>query len=259
MSADSPSPKPAIVNPVSRYIGITDKVKATAFYRDILGFSLSDVVNAEGTTVAIEAVNGPARIELGEHDYEPDVPMRQLPLGSAILFFETDDVTAMRDGIVARGGNPSELSKVNWIKMEMFQIVDPDGHMIWFGQSYQQPDKPRPQGQLMQALPHLPLSDVAAGVKHYVDVLGFHINYAQHDLGVMDRDDITLCLIARTAKHTGIGACYFYVRNADDLYSELKARGANVQGEPVSHPWGLRDFHVLDLEGNNLGFGQTFE
>jgi len=27
----------------------------------------------------------------------------------------------------------------------------------------------------------------------------------------------------------------------------------------VSHPWGLRDFSVLDLEGNQITFGQTFE
>jgi uncharacterized glyoxalase superfamily protein PhnB len=37
------------------------------------------------------------------------------------------------------------------------------------------------------------------------------------------------------------------------------AAGANVQGEPVSQPWGLREFTVLDLEGNRLSFAQTFE
>ena len=90
-------------------------------------------------------------------------------------------------------------------------------------------------------------------------MLGFKVNYAQHDLGVMDRDDVTILLIARTARHTGIGSCYVYVRDADILHAELLAKGANVQGEPVSHPWGLRDFHVLDLDGNVIRFGQTFE
>jgi len=32
-----------------------------------------------------------------------------------------------------------------------------------------------------------------------------------------------------------------------------------VLGEPESHPWGLRDFVVLDPEGNELTFGQPFE
>ena len=90
-------------------------------------------------------------------------------------------------------------------------------------------------------------------------MLGFRINYQQHDLGVMDRDRITMLLIARTERHTGIGSAYVYIKDADALYAELRAKGANLQGEPVSYPWGLRDFAVLDLEGNRIVFGQTFE
>jgi uncharacterized glyoxalase superfamily protein PhnB len=96
-------------------------------------------------------------------------------------------------------------------------------------------------------------------VAHYRDVLGFSVNYQQHDLGVMDRDVARLLLIARTTRHTGIGSCYIYVRDADALHAELVAKGANVQGEPVSRPWGLREFRVLDPEGNQLTFGQPFE
>lgn len=47
--------------------------------------------------------------------------------------------------------------------------------------------------------------------------------------------------------------------DADALYAELRAKGANLQGEPVSHPWGLRDFGVTDLERNRITFGQPFE
>jgi uncharacterized glyoxalase superfamily protein PhnB len=75
----------------------------------------------------------------------------------------------------------------------------------------------------------------------------------------MDRDQVTILLIARTAKHTGVGACYIYVRDADSLHAELTAKGANVQSEPVSQPWGLREFEVIDLEGNQIWFGQPFE
>jgi uncharacterized glyoxalase superfamily protein PhnB len=96
-------------------------------------------------------------------------------------------------------------------------------------------------------------------VAYYRDVLGFKVNYAQADIGVMYRDDVTILLIARTARHTGIGSCYVYIREADALHAELTAKGANVQGEPVSHPWGLRDFQVHDLEENQITFGQPFE
>lgn len=135
---------------------------------------------------------------------------------ASILFFVTDDVAGMREAIRARGGSPSELEKVNWIKMRMFEVRDPDGHVLWFGQSFQEADdevdsQVRAARQCRTIMPELPLGDVPAGV------------------------------------------------DADALHAELVASGANVQGEPVSQPWGLREFHILDPEGNRIGFGQTFE
>jgi predicted enzyme related to lactoylglutathione lyase len=108
-------------------------------------------------------------------------------------------------------------------------------------------------------MPELPLDDVPAGVKHYRDVLGFGVNYQQHDIGVMDRDAVRVLLIARTDAHRGIGSAYVYVADADALHRELRAKGARVQGEPISRPWGLREFQVLDPEGNRITFGQPFE
>jgi predicted enzyme related to lactoylglutathione lyase len=112
---------------------------------------------------------------------------------------------------------------------------------------------------LEKALPGLPCNDVAAAVAHYREVLGFHSNYQQQDLGVMDRDAITVLLVERTPRHTEIASAYFYVANADVLHAELTAKGANVRGEPVSQPLGLREFLVPDPEGNELRFGQPFE
>jgi predicted enzyme related to lactoylglutathione lyase len=262
MSGPAPPPvtRPAIVAPVSRHLSVADLDRSIAFYRDVLGFDVRSVPEGDGVPAVAEAVSGPARIQLCLQDDAFNSTGERRPRGSAILFFKTDDVAAMRDALSARGGKPSELEKVNWIKMRMFDIGDPDGHRLWFGQSFQQPSPgPDPLRQLRKSLPELPLDDVPAGVAYYRDVLGFKINYSQHDLGVMDRDNITILLIARTARHTGIGSCYVYVRDADTLHAELLARGANVLGEPVSHPWGLRDFHVRDLEGNQITFGQTFE
>ena len=108
-------------------------------------------------------------------------------------------------------------------------------------------------------MPELPLDDVPAGVAYYRDVLGFKVNYAQHDIGVMDRDDVRILLIARTRAHRGAGSCYVYVSDADALHAELTGKGAEVQGEPVSRPWGLREFAVLDPEHNRITFGQPFE
>ena len=112
---------------------------------------------------------------------------------------------------------------------------------------------------LQKIMPEFPCDDVEAAVAHYRDVLGFKVNYAQHDIGVMDRDRVRLLLIARTERHLGIGSCYIYVEDADRLHAELTASGALVIDAPVSRPWGLREFHVEDLEGNRITFGQPFE
>jgi hypothetical protein len=63
-------------------------------------------------------------------------------------------------------------------------------------------------------MPELPLDDGPAGVAYYRDVLGFEINYQQGDLGVMDRDEVRILLIARTPRHRGFGSAYVYVADA---------------------------------------------
>ena len=85
------------------------------------------------------------------------------------------------------------------------------------------------------------------------------MNYEQAHLGVMDRDRVRLLLVARTERHKGIGSAYVYVSSGDALYDELCKKGANVRGEPTCQPWVLREFRVLDAEGNQLTFGQPFE
>jgi catechol 2,3-dioxygenase-like lactoylglutathione lyase family enzyme len=88
-----------------RFLGVTDPARASAFYRDILGF---DIRKDDG---AIEAVNGPARIQFGTADYGPSDWHNPRPPGSSILFFETSGVSAMHAAISARGGHPSETKK----------------------------------------------------------------------------------------------------------------------------------------------------
>jgi uncharacterized glyoxalase superfamily protein PhnB len=240
---------PRITSPVSRVLGARDLMRAAEFWRDILGFDAQPTGDG-----AVELVSGEAHIRLGAADGS-DGPRP----GSAIIFFQTNDVEGMHAIVHARGGSPSDLENVNWMKMRMFQVQDPEGHVVWFGESYHRESAARPPRMVTNAMPELPFDDVPTAVTYYRDVLGFTVNYEQHDLGVMDRDDARVLLIARTSRHGGIGSAAFYVRDVDALYAELVEKGADVQDEPVSRPWGLREFAVLDLEGNRLTFAQTFE
>jgi predicted enzyme related to lactoylglutathione lyase len=246
--------EPQITAPVSRWLGARDLGRMVTFWRDVLGFEPIEPTE-DG---AVEVRSGRARIHFGAFDAAPDLS-KEGPPGSAIVFFDTDDVAAMHGAITRRGGQPSDLENVNGIKRRVFEVRDPDGHVVWFGQSYHQKSPDRPRRMMSRIMPELPCDDVPAAVTHYRDVLGFGVNYEQEDLGVMDRDEVRLLLIARTPQHGGIGSAYFYVRDVDALYAELVRSGADVQGEPVSQPWGLREFRVLDLYRNRLTFAQTFE
>jgi predicted enzyme related to lactoylglutathione lyase len=242
---------PAITTPVSRHLDVADLTRSIAFYRDVVGFDVHRDASTGDGSVALTL--GPARITLGTQAPSIDRAERN------IVFFGIDDVDAMHDLLRSRGATTSTVENVNWIKMRMVEVRDPDNNTLWFGKTFGGPNAPITQRMLRTVMPELPLSNVPAGIAHYRDVLGFSINYQQDDLGVMDRDGMRLLLIARTDGHTGIGSCCFYVTDADALHAELLAKGAKVQGEPVSYPWGLREFKVLDGEGNRLSFAQTFE
>jgi len=105
-----------IVAPVSRWLPVSDVARSAAFYRDVLGFEILE---------AGDATSGPALLH-----FDP------AGSGPAVVFFETDDVESMHSAISARGIAASELVKVNWVKMQMFEIRDPDGNTRWFGESY---------------------------------------------------------------------------------------------------------------------------
>jgi catechol 2,3-dioxygenase-like lactoylglutathione lyase family enzyme len=260
-----------ITAPLSRFLAVADAKRSIAFYRDVLGFEVREASDDYGFAAIAEVVSGAAQIQLGNAESAYDSTGKRRPRGAAILFFETDDVAALHATVVTRGGKPSELEKVNWIKYRLFEIRDPDGHTLWFGQSYHEPravggsdtyadmHTPAGSGQLRQIIPELPLRDIPAGVSHYRHVLGFRVNYANDNLGIMDRDSVTIALVPRSERHQGIGSCYVYIRDADALHAELVAKGARVLDQPTSMPWGLRQFHVLDLEDNQITFGQTFE
>jgi uncharacterized glyoxalase superfamily protein PhnB len=254
-SIDPRASEPRIIAPVTRFLGSRDKESTIKFWRDVLGFE----VRSSGSDGAVELTSGRARIRFGDYDSSPDLSRDSRPPGSAVIFLDTDDIERVHDVIRKRGGQPSQIEKVNWIKRRVFEVRDPDGHVIWFGQSYHQRSPDRPRSMISRAMPRLPFDDVPAAVQHYREVLGFSVNYQQEDIGVMDRDEVRVLLIRRTPEHRGIGSAYFYVRDADGLYSELVRSGADVEGEPISQRWGLREFTVLDTERNQLTFGQTFE
>jgi uncharacterized glyoxalase superfamily protein PhnB len=56
-------------------------------------------------------------------------------------------------------------------------------------------------------------------------------------------------------RQPGQQAMNVFVADVDALYQELKDRGARLLNEPKDYAYGMRDFNVADLDGNELCFG----
>jgi predicted enzyme related to lactoylglutathione lyase len=103
--------------------------------------------------------------------------------------------------------------------------------------------------------------DIAASITHYRDVLGFDVTFRYGEpifYACLCRDEVSLHLRAATRDPKwvpGNGAIAVFVDDVDALHAEIAARGAHVVKPPQDYPYGMRDFNIVDLDGNQLTFG----
>jgi catechol 2,3-dioxygenase-like lactoylglutathione lyase family enzyme len=108
------------------------------------------------------------------------------------------------------------------------------------------------------------VSDIERSLAHYRDVLGFSVTFEYGEptsYVCLCRDEVALHLIAarRTSRLPGNGAICVFVRDVDAVHAELAERGANIVKPPEDYDYGMRDFDVLDPDGNQLVFGMGSE
>src|SRR6185503_1431904 len=104
------------------------------------------------------------------------------------------------------------------------------------------------------------VEDVLRSVQHYCDVLGFHTEFTYGEptfYAGVERDGVLIHLqtASETKRQPGHGALNVFVTDVDALYHELQSKGARTVKEPKDYPYGMRDFDIHDLDGNQLCFG----
>ena len=104
--------------------------------------------------------------------------------------------------------------------------------------------------------------DISKSVEHYRDALGFTVTfqYGQPTFyACLCRDEVSLHLLAahETKRLAGNGGICVFVKDVDSVHAELVARGAKVIKPPQNYAYGMRDFDVVDLDGNHLTFGMA--
>ncbi len=124
-------------------------------------------------------------------------------------------------------------------------------------------------GQLLRSAPYFPVADVEKSVLFYEKTLGFHCEYAggrPPQFAICCRDGFAVMLrkvekperIVPNEKQGGTWDAFFWVSNADALYAQLQAKGAEVVYAPlVQEAYQMKEFAIRDCDGHVLGFGQT--
>lgn len=111
---------------------------------------------------------------------------------------------------------------------------------------------------LQQAIPVLASLDLEATQRFYSERLGFEPLSQYPDYAVSGRDGVQvhfwLTDDADIAKAT---SCRIDVSGIETLYEEMSAAGVVHPNAPLrDQPWGMREFAVLDGDGNVITFGE---
>jgi DNA-binding transcriptional MerR regulator len=115
--------------------------------------------------------------------------------------------------------------------------------------------------QLERAIPVLASLDIEATQRFYAEKLGFTAVARYPDYGIVERDGVQIHFwLTDDADIPKATSCRVDVDGVDHLYDEMSASGVvHPNGPLTDQPWGLREFAVLDGDGNMIKFGQRVD
>ena len=106
--------------------------------------------------------------------------------------------------------------------------------------------------------PRLPVADVEKSLSFYVDALGFELGWTwgtPMSHANVCRDSIGFDLIAVPEGRRGTAMAYVQIDGVDAYHSDLISKSVAVS-DLQDRPYGMRDFEVIDSDGNRLVFGE---
>ncbi|MDQ7949273.1 MAG: VOC family protein [Pedobacter sp.] len=111
---------------------------------------------------------------------------------------------------------------------------------------------------LKYAIPILASLDTAATIAFYTEKLGFTFHHDWDGYLIFSRDGVNIHLWPTDdpsiPKNTG---CYVNVTQADQLYEAYSAHQIiHPEGKLKDMPWNMRQFSILDNNGNIIHFGE---
>ena len=124
---------------------------------------------------------------------------------------------------------------------------------------------------LIGTAPYFIVRDLAASLDHYCDAFGFarpHLWGEPPTFAMPHRDGFIFMLkqvedgseIRPNRTKGGYWDAYIWVRDAETLYAEFAANGAEfAYGLTIQHEYNNKEFAVCDPDGYLIAFGQGIE
>jgi uncharacterized glyoxalase superfamily protein PhnB len=105
--------------------------------------------------------------------------------------------------------------------------------------------------------PVFQVSNLEVALTYYKDVLGFAEDFRFGTYAGVRHGEAALHLCEHTLheKPAGGGTAYIFCDEIDAYCDAIRKKQATVKVLPQDWPYGMRDFTVLDPDGNHLHFG----
>jgi uncharacterized glyoxalase superfamily protein PhnB len=104
--------------------------------------------------------------------------------------------------------------------------------------------------------PHLPVRSIKQTLDFYRDILGFYDEWTWGDKdGGIRRDDMRLLFgedvdfTNAINSHKSRLPLMWFVENIDEIFTEFKERNIEIASTLKEHPYGLREFAFIDING----------
>ncbi len=110
--------------------------------------------------------------------------------------------------------------------------------------------------KLLKATPVLPALNIKETVYFYEQKLGFVVRHQEDEYGIIVRDDVEIhfwkCADKKIPENS---SCRVTVEGEDVIYRQAKQEAiVHSNAEIETKPWGMREFAIIDLNGNLVWF-----
>lgn len=111
-----------------------------------------------------------------------------------------------------------------------------------------------------EIVPIFPVRDLLRSIAFYENAFGFETDATYGDgYAILSLGDVGLhlTLVPQMDPRTNAGACYLYVTDVDTVAQRATAAdGGELRHGVELKPWGLREFAMVDPDGNLLRVGE---